>query len=146
LENVRDDAGKGASDMTATLQMESSNEQRQVFFQMPDVLHISLRKMPDKSWGILLSKEGEMCVVVRAPETSNDSTCLKIGDVILSIMDSKQKSAFEAASAERANGKETRDWFRRVVNLFKERNELDLIVRRVGSARNMFQDDSDLGG
>lgn len=146
MENVHEDAGKGASDMTATLQVETWNEQRQLFFQMPDVLHISLTKMPDKSWGILLSKEGEMCVVVRAPETNNDSACLKIGDVILSIMDNKQKSAFEAASAERANRKEKRDWFRRVVNLFKERNELDLIVRRVGSARNMFQDNSGLGG
>jgi hypothetical protein len=140
MEKVRGEAGKGASDMTAALQVETWNEQRHLSFQMPDVLHISLRKTPDRSWGILLSKEGQMCVVVRAPETTNDSSCLKIGDVIISIMDNKQETG------ERATGKEKRDWFRRVVNLFKEHDELDLIVRRVGSARNMFQDDSFLGG
>jgi hypothetical protein len=146
MEIVRDERGKGASDMTATVQVEAWNEQRQLSFQMPDVLHICLRKTPDKSWGILLSKEGELCVVVRAPETTNDSACLKIGDVILSITDNTQETAAAAASGERANGKEKRDWFRRVVNLFKESDELDLIVRRVGSARTLFQDDSCLGG
>lgn len=144
--NVRDESGNVAGDIAAPIQVESWNEHRQLSLQMPDVLHISLRKTPDKSWGILLSKEGEMCVVVRAPERASDSECLKIGDVILSIRNEKQVSTVAAASGQNVNGIERQDWFRNVVNLFKESDVLDLIVRRVGSARSMCRDDSFLGG
>ena len=144
--NTRDESGSVVGEIAAPVQVESWNEQRQLSFRMPDVSHISLRKTPDKSWGILLSKEGEMCVVVRAPERAGDSESLKIGDVILSVRNEKQKSAVATASGQNVHGTDKQDWFRSVVNLFKESDVLDLIVRRVGSAQTIRQDDSCLMG
>ena len=131
-----------ADETMASVQEE--NDQREMFCQMPDNMHVSLRKESGKSWGILLSKEGEMCVVVRVPETPslNGNVGLKLGDEILSIKDARQDSASMGSSLVSSD---VAPWFRFVVNLFKTSNELDLTVRRVGMARPSFQDDNSIG-
>lgn len=106
-------------------------EERQASLQMPDVLNVSLKKTASGSWGVLLSKESSMCVVVRAPEQNGG---LKIGDVILSVGDETQSSSGNV------------DWFRHVVNLFKSSTALDLVVRRVGSGQHtVVSDDGSRG-
>lgn len=110
--------------------------EREASLQMPDVLNVSLRKETSGSWGVLLSKEGDMCVVVRAPERQQyKAPGLKIGDVILSVGNELQAS----------DGSERRDWFRFVVQKFKSSNELELVIRRVGSAHSIVSDDSSRG-
>lgn len=118
-----------------TIYEELWSEERQASLQMPDVLHVPLRKATTSSWGVLLSKEGDMCVVVRAPAESGKDG-LKIGDVVLSVGNE---------SSTISNREERQDWFRFVVNKFKSNDELDLIVRRVGSGQTVVSDDSSLG-
>lgn len=122
-------------------QVELWSERRNASLQMPDVLLVSLRKPASESWGVLLSKEGDMCIVVRSPEPASSEDAvqngrLKIGDVILSVGTEAQESA----------EKEEQDWFRFVVNKFKTSNELDLIVRRVGCGRTTLASDESSNG
>jgi hypothetical protein len=139
-ESKRD--GSGARGIVDPAQVEIWSEERQASLQMPDVLRVTLRKGATSSWGVLLSKEGDMCVVVRAPEAAVEdgsgqrrNAGLKIGDVILSVANERQDSADAA----------TRDWFRLVVNMFKSSDELDLVVRRVGSSQSVLSDNSSRG-
>lgn len=113
------------------------SERQPASMQTPDALLVSLKKSASKSWGILLAKEGDMCVVVRGSQASTTTiplaldSSLKVGDVILSVGTKHENMADE----------EKRDWFRFVVNKFKSSNELDLVVRRVGCPQSILVPD-----
>lgn len=92
---------------------------------LSEVLDLTLTRNVDKSWGVLLSREGDMCVVERAPETSS----VRCGDMVLSVKNERGESAAPPASS--ANN-DNQSWFQDIVNVFKGSNELRLVVRRVG--------------
>ena len=118
-------------------QVELWRERQPASLQTPDALLVSLKKSDSKSWGVLLAKEGDMCVVVRGSQASDTTTLaldssLKVGDVILSV-----GTKHDEGSAD----EEKRDWFRFVVSKFKSSNELDLVVRRVGCPQSILVPD-----
>jgi hypothetical protein len=92
---------------------------------LSEVLDLTLTRNVDKSWGVLLSREGDMCVVERAPEKSS----VRCGDMVLSVKNERGESAAPPASS--ANN-DNQSWFQDIVNVFKGSNELRLVVRRVG--------------
>jgi len=96
---------------------------------LSEVLELTLNREVDKSWGVLLAREGDMCVVDRAPENS----CMRCGDMILSVKNDRAESAAPPASFH-ANLTISNPscWFKEIVNVFKGSNELHLVVRRVG--------------
>lgn len=92
---------------------------------LSEVLDLTLTRNVDKSWGVLLSREGDMCVVERAPEKSS----VRCGDMVLSVKNERGESAAPPSSS--ANN-DNQSWFQDIVNVFKGSNELHLVVRRVG--------------
>lgn len=92
---------------------------------LSEVLHLTLTRNIDETWGVLLSREGDLCVVERAPEKSS----VRCGDMVLSVKNDRGESAAPPAST--ANN-DNPGWFQDVVNVFKGSNELHLVVRRVG--------------
>lgn len=92
---------------------------------MSEVLDLTLTRNVDESWGVLLSREGDMCIVERALEMST----VRCGDMVLSVKNDRGESAAPPASS--ANN-DNPGWFQDVVNVFKVSNELHLVVRRVG--------------
>mmetsp|Transcript_1330 Transcript_1330/g.2412 ORF Transcript_1330/g.2412 Transcript_1330/m.2412 type:complete len:292 (+) Transcript_1330:904-1779(+) len=104
---------------------------------------ITISKSPGKtSWGVGLVKEADVCVVgsVRNPPNMNsgDTNFLICGDLILFAQNEDGQVAFSPATGtvsremvqKQLHG--TGDWYRSMVNLFKNSRELHLIVRRVG--------------
>ena len=89
---------------------------------LSEVSELTLTRKPGKSWGVLLSREGDMCVVVRG------SGNLRCGDLVLSV----KSQHGEAASPSSFWSARDPDWFKDIVNMFKESDELQLSVRRVG--------------
>jgi hypothetical protein len=92
---------------------------------LSEVIEMTLTRKSGESWGVLLSREGDMCVVDRAPADG----LLFSGDLILSVRNDRGESATPPALSSQAQGV---DWFKDVVNVFKGSNELRLNVRRVG--------------
>lgn len=92
---------------------------------LSEVLDLTLTRHKDKTWGVRLSREGDMCVVERAPE---DST-VRCGDMVLLVKNERGESAAPPASCANSDNP---GWFQDVVNVFKGSNELRLVVRRVG--------------
>ena len=87
-----------------------------------------------KSWGILLAREGAMCVVMRVPGQGNMGTGgslvkenIRKGDLIVSIRNENN----ETINTSHHNDKAPSDWFSEAVGLFKRSCTLNLIVRRV---------------
>lgn len=95
--------------------------------ELPGVEHISLRKPPGKPWGVLLSKEGDICVVVRAPDTIKDLQC---GDMILSVKSKEGSVAYPPSLPQNTE----LNWFEGIVDLFRTSDVLHLVIRRVISA------------
>jgi hypothetical protein len=114
---------------------------------VPGCLAFSItRPDGDSSWGVGLLKEGDVCVVGRVGnETSsapNDADCnaLVCGDLILFAQNEDGKFACSplcAASSSLPGGIDNtayvkhEDWYRSLVDLFKNSHELQLIVQRV---------------
>ena len=82
---------------------------------LPTTTLVQLERTPGKSWGVLLSREGDMCLVARG--SSNASCGLQKGDVIL--------------QAENEAGVKAHVAYRQVVDLFKASRHLKLQVQRV---------------
>ena len=104
---------------------------------IPDTSLITVsRQDTSKSWGILLAKEGSMCIVMRVPVPSNEhqnvsdhSMMLQKGDLIVSVCNEHN----EMVNTTQHNGVNTTDWFDQAVGLFKRSCTLHLVVRRVSS-------------
>lgn len=92
---------------------------------VPDVVPITITREEGNSWGILLAKEGSMCVVMRVP---NDSE-LSVGDLIVSVRN--ERSEFVSIPSKVYADD---DWFSDIVCMFKKSNMLHLEVRRVSSS------------
>jgi len=111
----------------------------------PDLLSITVsRQDMSKSWGILLAKEGSMCVVMRVPdavtiaakETNSSAFChmdrLQKGDLIVSLRNERNEmvqtpTGWHTQSEESISP----EWFSEAVGLFKSSCTLFLTVRRV---------------
>ena len=102
------------------------------FRDLPDVLRVGLNKKPGDTWGILLSREGDLCVVDRAPKLASlgeTNPAIQRGDMILSVENERGEHAGPPNSF---TGNPRSAWFRDVVRLFKTSNQLRLAIRRVG--------------
>jgi hypothetical protein len=90
------------------------------------------------SWGIGLIKERDVCVVGQVPDSSSsnreDCNQLSCGDLILYAENEKHQFAFSplVCSLWSRELKEKEDWYRSIVDLFKNSHELHLIIQRVG--------------
>jgi hypothetical protein len=137
--------------------------QVRVLAEMPGTMVVTLVKESfGISWGVLLSKEGDMCVVVRGapavgfskpPQADQQLEC---GDLIIHVQnDHGQEAAtpmcvtssslLSAAHNYSGNklladseavGLIREDWFRAIVDLFKTSTELHVIIQRVRVTAN----------
>lgn len=95
---------------------------------LSEVLELTLTREFEKSWGVLLAREDDMCVVDRAPDGSD----VRCGDMILSVRNDRGESAAPPASCHATSTISNPTWFQEIVSVFKGSNELHLVVRRVG--------------
>lgn len=98
---------------------------------LPNVLHLTLKREVGETWGVLLAREGDMCVVDRAPEKESAESYIRRGDMILSVKNVRGERASPPSSFKPNERTPRPDWFREIVLLFKTSNELYLVVRRV---------------
>lgn len=129
-----------------------TRNQARILTEMPGTMAVSLAKDAiGSSWGVLLAKEGDMCVVARASPKTNQKDAveadqdqqLRCGDLILHAQNERAEEASTplCVSAngnlfEFQEGQFREDWFRAMVELFKGSQELHLIIQRVGTATN----------
>lgn len=104
----------------------------------PDLIPITISREVGKSWGILLAREGSMCIVMRVPDTNGSSTnatgkaiALQRGDLIVSIRNERDEIVNTPTSHSIAEV--SPEWFSEAVGLFKRSNMMHLEVRRVSS-------------
>ena len=115
--------------------VEDDSNSMQIQNIIPDSLSITVsRQDTSKSWGILLAKEGSMCMVMRVPNEKSeksDETCpnttLQRGDLIVSFRNERNEIFIPSQHNVRASS----DWFSEVVSLFRRSCTLYLNVRRV---------------
>jgi len=120
---------------------------------VPGEMQVTLQKVDSKNWGILLAKEGGMCVVVRAPENPenryrveseySDQAEIRSGDIVLSVRNdeyerqspgsygSRCESPLQSTDNKMGNAENTDDRFREIVKMFKSSRILHLKLMRV---------------
>lgn len=82
---------------------------------LPSTTTVRLERTPGQSWGVLLSREGDMCVVARG--SSDPKKDLRSGDIILHAENERATTAHVS--------------YRQIVDLFKTSRQLVLQVQRV---------------
>jgi len=114
-----------------------------VKWSMPNLTPITVTRQAGKSWGVLLAKEGSMCVVMRVPDpadtnnktldtNNNHFTRLQKGDLIVSLRNERNETVnTPTVSHSHYNADVSSDWFSEAVSLFKRSLTLYLDVRRV---------------
>ena len=114
-----------------------SNELVPVLVEVPSTLNVHIQRSQGSSWGILLAKEGEMCVVVRSGKTA---AAVKSGDLLLRVENERGESASSpsflssiSSSSTAASNHQEKDWFLSICDLFKNSEELNLVVQRVAN-------------
>jgi len=95
----------------------------------PDLIPITISREVGKSWGILLAREGSMCVVMRVPD--GKGTTLRRGDLIVSIRN--ECDEYVNTPTLHPSSEISPEWFSEAVDIFKRSNTLHLDVRRVSS-------------
>jgi hypothetical protein len=122
----------------------SATDETPFFAEIPSACDVRLVRERGTSWGVLLSKEGEMCVVVRGskvPTSASYSACaageaaeLCSGDLILHVENERGEVALSPSfySMQGKSMQNQQEWFRSIVDLFKTSQELNLIIQRVG--------------
>jgi hypothetical protein len=94
------------------------------------VISITIRRKEGETWGILLAKEGTICVVMRAPVSSN-SSLLQVGDLILSATNEHgEKAPIPTNGTLVPHG-----WFSETTSLFKKSLVMHLEVRNASQKR-----------
>lgn len=94
------------------------------------VVSITIRRKEGETWGILLAKEGTICVVMRAPVSSNASL-LQVGDLILSATNEHgEKAPIPTNGTLLLPG-----WFTETTSLFKKSLVMHLEVRNASQKR-----------
>ena len=112
---------KGLRRMEAMAPQSTTILSPSVVLSVPDVpesVGIRLCRCPGSSWGVLLAKEGDMCIVARG--SASERKQLQTGDLIL-----------RATTKDGTASSGVAECFREIVNLFKTANEIELIVQRV---------------
>lgn len=106
-----------------------------ILANMPGTKTVSLvKKSPNESWGVCLGKEGNACVVGRAQksrEGSNPDDFLRCGDLILHGQNENGQEAFSPLCSWKREEWKTDNWFGAIVDLFKQSQQLQLVVQRV---------------
>jgi hypothetical protein len=109
--------------------------QTRILAHMPGTKTVSLvKKSPNESWGVCLIKEGNACVVGRAQENpggSNEDNFLRCGDLILHGQNENGQEAFSPLCSWHSEERKPEKWFGAMVNLFKQGQQLHLVVQRV---------------
>ena len=100
-----------------------------IVLDLPAVRHVVLSRDHHQSWGILLAREGDLCVVDRAPKERQAQ--IRQGDMILSV---RNECGQQAGPPSSSLGNQETAWFRNVVGLFKKSSHLRLEIRRVASS------------
>ena len=95
-----------------------------------DLIPITITREEGNSWGILLAREGSMCVVMRVPDSSDRQ--LQRGDLIVSICNDDQERVNTPTL--HSTNTVSPEWFSESVGIFKRSNVLHLEVRRVYSS------------
>jgi len=97
---------------------------------IPSLIPITITRVVGKSWGILLAREGSMCVVMRVPPHNENQ--LQRGDLIVSLRNEKNEcvNTPTCSHPESADIHVSPAWFKQAVGIFKESNTLHLEVRR----------------
>jgi hypothetical protein len=98
----------------------------------PGITKVTLTREKGKNWGILLAKEGTVCVVMRVPAgtkclSDKGKYCLEKGDLLLSIRNEKNDIVTPPSGYEPSSS----TWFTDAVDLFKRSTTLHLEIRRV---------------
>lgn len=118
------------SQSNATTRRERTHTGKEKFSHLSQVLEISLSRDEGSSWGVLLAREGDMCVVDRASKGGS----LLSGDLILSVKDESGKSVSPPSTSNLPTIRNADPcWFRDMVNVFKNSDHVVLVVRRVRS-------------
>lgn len=122
--------GSGSGDLhISTAYPDSSVQQPSCISPIvPNLIPITITREAGKSWGILLAREGSMCVVMRVPDATDAN--LQRGDLIVSIRNERN----EYVNTPTSSNDITPEWFSDGVGIFKRSNTLHLEVRRVTSA------------
>jgi len=97
---------------------------------IPSLIPITITRGVGKSWGILLAREGSMCVVMRVPPHNENQ--LQRGDLIVSLRN-EQNECVNTPTCSHPDSAEiyvSSEWFKQAVGIFKESNTLHLEVRR----------------
>lgn len=104
------------------------------FADVPSTAQVHLAREEGSSWGILLSREGDMCVVARAggSDETKKSGEIRCGDMILRCTNERGETACTPCAAGRQQQQEV-GWFRNMVDMFKSSKELHLAIQRVGA-------------
>jgi hypothetical protein len=124
----------GSADVDGLVSDESVPESS-FFADVPSTSQVHLVREEGTSWGILLAKEGDMCVVARAggsPQTSSENNEIRCGDMILRCSNERGETAYAPCFSGRQKLQEMGGWFRTIVDLFKSSKELHLAIQRVG--------------
>ncbi len=106
---------------------------------VPNLFPITITREAGKSWGILLAREGSMCVVMRVPDVSKPSNAsateeLQRGDLIVSIRNERNECVntptYASTHHDSWDANISPEWFKKAVGIFKESKTLHLEVRR----------------
>eukprot|EP00980_Cylindrotheca_fusiformis_P019705 scaffold6881_cov126-Cylindrotheca_fusiformis.AAC.2 len=112
-----------------------SQGQNRMTVHIPGTKTVSLAKSsPNESWGVCLGKEGNACVVGRAQDNFNGSDrndYLRCGDLILHGQNENGKEVFSPLCSWNSGKSKTDNWFGDMVDLFKQSQQLQLVVQRV---------------
>jgi hypothetical protein len=97
---------------------------------IPSLIPITITRGVGKSWGILLAREGSMCVVMRVPPHNENQ--LQRGDLIVSLRNEQNEcvNTPTCSHPDSADIHVSPEWFKQAVGIFKESNTLHLEVRR----------------
>lgn len=94
------------------------------------VMTITIHRQEGEKWGILLAKEGTICVVMKAP-MSNETSSLQVGDLILSASNEHgEKAAIPTNGTVTSPG-----WFTETASLFKKSHVMHLEIRSASQKR-----------
>ena len=103
---------------------------------VPDLIPITINRAEGKSWGILLAREGSMCVIMRVPDSTNAQ--LQRGDLVVSICNEDHERVNTPTL--HSSNTVSPEWFGNAVGIFKRSNVLHLEVRRVHSAGKLMHE------
>jgi hypothetical protein len=126
-----------ASPAVSKLGLEGHLKKRESLDFFASTTTVLLHRPPGASWGVVLSREGNMCVVARTGAATKDT--LRSGDVILRVENEAGAHAQAPASwclPLPPTSSAAKTTFREMVDLFKNSQRLSVQVQRVADFLN----------